>query len=164
MTPPGLRPPPPTGASALAPATYAGRVVVVTGGGTGLGKSIATEFARLGAAVGILSRDEEHRAAGVTAVEEAGGTAWAAACAPESGLTPKPMMMPFAVEANMTSVSVTPPMAEWITRTLTSGKSRSSAPLAKRLRRRICAIAFSACTCSPNSFVTSFCNWANASL
>ena len=80
MTPPGLRPPPPTGASALAPATYAGRVVVVTGGGTGLGKSIATEFARLGAAVGILSRDEEHRAAGVPAVEEAGGTAWAAAC------------------------------------------------------------------------------------
>ena len=52
---------------------------MVTGGGTGLGKSIATEFARLGASVGILSRDEEHRAAGVAAVEEAGGTALAVA-------------------------------------------------------------------------------------
>jgi NAD(P)-dependent dehydrogenase (short-subunit alcohol dehydrogenase family) len=54
--------------------------VVVTGGGTGLGKAIATEFGRLGAAVGILSRDEKHRAAGVAAVEEAGGTALAVAC------------------------------------------------------------------------------------
>ena len=62
MTPPGLRPPPPTGSSALAPGTYDGSVVVVTGGGTGLGKAIATEFGRLGASVAILSRDEEHRA------------------------------------------------------------------------------------------------------
>ena len=80
MTPPGLAPPPPLGASALSPGTFAGTVVVVTGGGTGLGKAIATEFGRLGAAVGILSRDEKHRAAGVAAVEEAGGTALAAAC------------------------------------------------------------------------------------
>ena len=47
MAPPGLRPPPPLGAAALAPGTYDGTVVVVTGGGTGLGKSIATEFGRL---------------------------------------------------------------------------------------------------------------------
>ncbi len=80
MTPPGLRPPPPVGTAALAPDTYRGNVVIVTGGGTGLGKSIATEFARLGASVGILSRDEGHRAAGVAAVEEAGGTPWAVAC------------------------------------------------------------------------------------
>jgi len=80
MTPPGLRPPPPLGASALAPGTYEDRVVIVTGGGTGLGKAIATEFGRLGASVGILSRDEHHRAAGVAAVEAAGGAALAARC------------------------------------------------------------------------------------
>ena len=44
--------------------TYEGTTVIVTGGGTGLGKAIAVEFARLGAAVGILSRKEEHRLAG----------------------------------------------------------------------------------------------------
>ncbi len=80
MSPPGLRQPPPTGAAALAPGTYEGSVVIVTGGGTGLGKAIATEFGRLGASVGILSRDENHRAAGVAAVEATGGTALAAPC------------------------------------------------------------------------------------
>ena len=80
MAPPGLRPPPPVGRTALVPGTYDGCVVVVTGGGTGLGKAIASEFGRLGATVGILSRDEDHRSAGVAAVEEAGGQAVAAAC------------------------------------------------------------------------------------
>jgi NAD(P)-dependent dehydrogenase (short-subunit alcohol dehydrogenase family) len=80
MTPPGLRPPPPVGTSALARGTYDDAVVIVTGGGTGLGKAIATEFARLGASVGILSRDEEHRRAGVAAVKEAGGWPFAVAC------------------------------------------------------------------------------------
>src|SRR6202023_2812316 len=77
MTPPGLAQPPPLGASALPPGAYDGRVVVVTGGGTGLGKAIATEFGRLGAAVGIVSRNAEHRAAGVAAVEGAGARALA---------------------------------------------------------------------------------------
>src|SRR5450631_3363638 len=80
MTPPGLPQPPPTGASALPAGTYDGQVVVVTGGGTGLGKSIATEFGRLGAAVAVLSRDEGHRAAGVASVEAAGGRALGVAC------------------------------------------------------------------------------------
>jgi len=53
---------------------------VVTGGGTGLGKAIAVEFARLGAALAILSRGAEHRAAGVAAVEALGARALEFAC------------------------------------------------------------------------------------
>ena len=37
----GLPAPPPVGATALATDTFAGSTVVVTGGGTGLGKAIA---------------------------------------------------------------------------------------------------------------------------
>jgi NAD(P)-dependent dehydrogenase (short-subunit alcohol dehydrogenase family) len=77
---PGFKSPPPLGASALPPGSYEGKVVIVTGGGTGLGKAIATEFGRLGASVGIVSRDETHRSAGVAAVEAAGGKALAAQC------------------------------------------------------------------------------------
>ena len=44
----GLPAPPPVGATALPPKTFEGTAVVVTGGGTGLGKAIAAEFARLG--------------------------------------------------------------------------------------------------------------------
>jgi NAD(P)-dependent dehydrogenase (short-subunit alcohol dehydrogenase family) len=72
--------PPPLGAKALPDGTFDGAVVIVTGGGTGLGKAIALEFARLGAKLAILSRKEEHRAAGVAAVEELGGVAVGVGC------------------------------------------------------------------------------------
>ncbi len=64
--------PPPLGASALPHGSFERETVVVTGGGTGLGKAIAVEFARLGAKLAIVSRREEHRAAGVAAVEALG--------------------------------------------------------------------------------------------
>jgi NAD(P)-dependent dehydrogenase (short-subunit alcohol dehydrogenase family) len=76
----GLPEPPELGASALPKGTFAGQAVIVTGGGTGLGKAIAVEFARLGAAVAILSRNGAHRAAGVAAVEAAGGRGFETAC------------------------------------------------------------------------------------
>jgi NAD(P)-dependent dehydrogenase (short-subunit alcohol dehydrogenase family) len=63
------------GSTPLPEGTFRDTVVVVTGGGTGLGKAIATEFGRLGATVAILSRAAEHRDAGCAAVTDAGGTA-----------------------------------------------------------------------------------------
>lgn len=72
--------PPPLGAHALPLGTFAHESVVVTGGGTGLGKAIALEFARLGAKLAILSRREEHRAAGVAALEGLGAKAIGVAC------------------------------------------------------------------------------------
>lgn len=60
--------PPSLGQAMLPPTTYAGQVVLVTGGGTGLGKAMATEFARLGATLVIASRKSDHRDSGVAAM------------------------------------------------------------------------------------------------
>lgn len=76
----GLPEPPALGARAVAADTYDGQTVIVTGGGTGLGKAIAVEFGRAGARVAILSRGEEHRAAGLAAVEAVGAKAIAIGC------------------------------------------------------------------------------------
>jgi NAD(P)-dependent dehydrogenase (short-subunit alcohol dehydrogenase family) len=71
----GLPEPPPDGTSALPAGTFEGHVVLVTGGGTGLGKAIGVEFARLGASVAIASRSGEHRDRGREAIEGAGADA-----------------------------------------------------------------------------------------
>lgn len=68
----GLPRPPAPGASALPTGTFDGATVVVTGGGTGLGKAIAAEFARLGARLAILSRKPEHLEAASGAMAELG--------------------------------------------------------------------------------------------
>jgi NAD(P)-dependent dehydrogenase (short-subunit alcohol dehydrogenase family) len=76
----GLPEPPPLGASALPPGTFDGQVVVVTGGGTGLGKAIATEFGRLGARVAIASRKPDHLEAGLSALSDIGADVMAVGC------------------------------------------------------------------------------------
>ena len=76
----GLPEPPPVGESALPAGTFDGTGVFVTGGGTGLGKAIATEFARLGAAIVIASRKEEHLAAGRETIEALGAPVLTVQC------------------------------------------------------------------------------------
>ncbi len=76
----GIPEPPALGASALPAGTYDGTVVFITGGGTGLGKAIATEFARLGASIVIASRKPEHLDAGREAIEELGAPVLVTAC------------------------------------------------------------------------------------
>lgn len=52
-----------------------GRVAIVTGGSSGIGRGIATALARAGAATVIVARGEDRIAQSVTEISEAGGTA-----------------------------------------------------------------------------------------
>ena len=56
--------PPPYGTRMLPEGTYQGQGVMITGGGTGLGKAMALECARCGASIAIVSRKPEHLEAG----------------------------------------------------------------------------------------------------
>ncbi|MXY11100.1 MAG: SDR family oxidoreductase [Acidimicrobiaceae bacterium] len=75
-----MPPPPRAGETALRPGTFDGSTVLVTGGGTGLGKAIASEFARLGASIVIASRSADHLEAGRAALEQLGAPVATAAC------------------------------------------------------------------------------------
>jgi NAD(P)-dependent dehydrogenase (short-subunit alcohol dehydrogenase family) len=73
MTAPiGLPEPPSDGETALPEGTFTGTTVFVTGGGTGLGKATAIEFARLGANIVVASRKPEHLDAGRAALSPLG--------------------------------------------------------------------------------------------
>ena len=76
----GLLEPPPVGTLALPAGTYAGSCVFVTGGGTGLGKAIAAEFARLGADLVVASRKPEHLDAGRQSVDALGARVLGVTC------------------------------------------------------------------------------------
>ena len=76
----GLSEPPDLGAGALPAGTFDGASVFITGAGTGLGKAIACEFARLGANITIASRKPEHLDAGREAIEAMGRKVLTVAC------------------------------------------------------------------------------------
>ena len=80
LSDPGLPAPPPLGASALPAGTFDGEAVFITGAGTGLGKAIAVEFARLGASIVVASRKPEHLDAGAAAIREVGADVITAQC------------------------------------------------------------------------------------
>ncbi|HZT48443.1 MAG TPA: SDR family oxidoreductase [Hyphomicrobiaceae bacterium] len=59
---------------------FAGQVVIVTGGGSGIGRCTAHELASLGAAVALVGRRPEKLAAVAAEITEDGGTATTHAC------------------------------------------------------------------------------------
>src|SRR3954471_24450562 len=76
----GLAEPPAPEASALPAGTFEGACVLVTGGGTGLGRPIAVEFPKLGADIVIASRKPEHLDQGRETVGALGGQVLTVGC------------------------------------------------------------------------------------
>ncbi|MEM8490070.1 MAG: SDR family oxidoreductase [Pseudomonadota bacterium] len=66
--------------SVLAPGLFADNSILVTGGGSGVGRCIAHELASLGAHVHIVGRTEQKLATVATEIEEDGGSVSLAAC------------------------------------------------------------------------------------
>ena len=66
--------------SIFRPGLFEGRVVVVTGGGTGIGRCIAHELVSLGAAVAIVGRTPERLERTAAELREAGGNVSTHAC------------------------------------------------------------------------------------
>src|SRR2546429_8907807 len=62
---------------AKSPFSLEGKTAIVTGGGTGIGKSIALEFAKAGADVAICSRKLEHLEPVVKALRDLGRRSFA---------------------------------------------------------------------------------------
>ena len=70
----------PQTADPFRPDLLAGKTTVITGGGTGLGRSMALRMAGLGARIAVLGRRPEPLEETVTAIRGAGGTAAAVPC------------------------------------------------------------------------------------
>jgi citronellol/citronellal dehydrogenase len=66
--------------SAFAPGLFDGQVVIVTGGGSGIGRCTAHELSALGASVALVGRKLDKLAAVRTEIEAAGGRASTHAC------------------------------------------------------------------------------------
>ncbi|MGZ4682070.1 MAG: SDR family NAD(P)-dependent oxidoreductase [Acidimicrobiales bacterium] len=66
---------PPSPTSTTPGSGFEGRVVLVTGGASGIGRASAETFARLGASVMVADRDEVHGDVVVAAIRAAGGQA-----------------------------------------------------------------------------------------
>jgi len=62
------------------PDTLKGRAIFLSGGGSGLGKSMALRFASLGARIFVVGRREQPLAETCDAIRQAGGTAGFATC------------------------------------------------------------------------------------